>query len=86
MTGLKVNKKNKLIAFYDRMMLRIRYTIETTNDHLKNTAKIIHSNHRSVINFIADLLSVLGAYRFFENKPEALQEYCIEDAQQLAMF
>ena len=28
-TGLRVNMKNKLMPFYDRMMLRKRYIIET---------------------------------------------------------
>ena len=47
-TGLRVNMKNKLMPFYDRMMLRKRYIIETINDMLKNTAQIVHSRHRSV--------------------------------------
>ena len=31
------------MPFYDRMMLRKRYIIETINDMLKNTAQIVHS-------------------------------------------
>ena len=65
---------NKLMPFYDRMMLRKRYIIETINDLLKNTTQIVHSRHRSVGNFIMNLISALGAYCFFENKPKALQE------------
>lgn len=60
-------------------MLRKRYIIETINDMLKNTAQIVHSRHRSVSNFIMNLISALGAYCFFDNKPKALQGYCIED-------
>ena len=86
MTGLRVNMKNKLMPFYDRMMLRKRYMIETINDLMKNTAQIVHSCHRSVTNFVMNLVSVLGAYCFFENKAEALQGYCIEDTKQLALF
>ena len=85
-TGLRVNMKNKLIPFYDRMMLRKRYIIETINDMLKNTAQIVHSRHRSVSNFIMNLISALGAYCFFDNKPKALQGYCIEDTKQLSLF
>ena len=85
-TGLRVNMKNKLMPFYDRMMLRKRYIIETINDLLKNTAQIVHSRHRSVTNFIMNLVSALGAYSFFENKPETLQGYCIKDTKQLALF
>ena len=72
--------------FYDRMMLRKRYIIETINDMLKNTAQIVHSHHRSVSNFIMNLISALGAYCFFDNKPKALQGYCIEDTKQLSLF
>ena len=85
-TGLRVNMKNKLMPFYDRMMLRKRYIIETINDMLKNTAQIVHSRHRSVSNFIMNLISALGAFCFFDNKPKALQGYCIEDTKQLTLF
>ena len=78
-TGLRVNMKNKLMPFYDRMMLRKRYIIETINDMLKNTAQIVHSRHRSVNNFVMNLISALGTYCFFGNKPMALQGYCIEN-------
>ena len=85
-TWLRVNMKNKLMPFYDRMMLRKRYIIETINDMLKNTAQIVHSRHRSVSNFIMNLVSALGAYCSFDNKPKALQGYCIEDTKQLTLF
>lgn len=85
-TGLRVNMKNKLMPFYDRMMLRKRYIIETINDMLKNTAQILHSRHRSVGNFIMALISALGVYCFFDDKPKALQGYCIEDTKQLPLF
>ena len=85
-TGLRVNMKNKLMPFYDRMMLRKRYIIETINDMLKNTAQIVHSRHRSVGNFIMNIISALGAYCFFDNKPKALPGYCIENTNQLSLF
>ena len=56
------------------------------NDMLKNTAQIVHSRHRSVNNFVMNLISALGAYCFFDNKPMALQGYCIEDTKQLSLF
>ena len=59
---------------------------ETINDMLKNTAQIVHSRHRSISNFIMNLISALGAYCFFDNKPKALQGYCIEDTKQLTLF
>lgn len=85
-TGLRANMKNKLMPFYDRMMLRKRLIIETINDMLKNTAMIVHSRHRSVSNFIMNLISALGAYCFFTNKPNALTGYTIEDNKQLCLF
>lgn len=85
-TGLRVNMKNKLMQFYDKMMLRKRYIIETINDLLKNTAQIVHSRHRSVANFIINIISALGAYCFFDNKPKALTGYVIEDTKQLSLF
>ena len=42
--------------------------------------------HRSITNFLVNLVAVLGAYCFFENKPDALQGYYIEDSKQLALF
>ena len=81
-----VDDADQLMPFYYRMMLRKRYIIETINDMLKNTAQIVHSRHRSVNNFIMNLISALGAYCFFDNKPKALQGYCIEDTKQLSLF
>ena len=64
--------KNRLMPFYDKMMLRKRYIIETINDLLKNKAQLVHSRHRSITNFLVNLVAVLGAYCFFENKPQML--------------
>lgn len=85
-TGLRVNMKNKLMPFHDRMMLRKRYIIETINDMLKNKDQIVHTCHRSLSNFIMNLISALGAYCFFDNKPQALVGYVIEDTKQLSLF
>ncbi|MCI7786345.1 MAG: IS982 family transposase, partial [Prevotella sp.] len=35
---------------------------------------------------VMNLISALGAYCFFDNKPMALQGYCIEDTKQLSLF
>ena len=37
-------------------------------------------------NVIVNLMAVLGAYCFFENKPDALHGYYIEDSKQLSLF
>ena len=44
--------------------------IESLNDMLKNVAQLVHSRHRSVHNFLMNLLGAMGAYCFFAVKPE----------------
>jgi hypothetical protein len=50
-------------------LLRKRSIIETVNDQLKNISQIEHARHRSVMNFMANLLCGLLAYTFQEKKP-----------------
>lgn len=78
-TGLKCNMKNKLMPLYDKILLRKRSVIETINDELKNVAQLVHSRHRSMFNFVMNVLSVLAAYSFFEKKPSINIDYCIEN-------
>ena len=68
-TRAKKNMKNKLMDYYDRLMLRKRTVIESVNDFLKNMCNIEHSRHRSITNFLVNLLSALAAYSFFPKKP-----------------
>lgn len=68
-TPLKANMQNKLLKLKDKILLRKRAIIETINDQLKNIYQIDHTRHRSVFNFIVNLLSGLIAYCFRENKP-----------------
>ena len=35
----------------------------------------VHSRHRSINNFIMNLVSALGAYCFYDNKPHALSGF-----------
>lgn len=70
----KKNMKNKLIDLYDRdlydrFMLRKRTVIESVNDFLKNICDIEHSKHRSITNFLMNLLSALAAYSLLSKKP-----------------
>lgn len=68
-TGLRSNMKQRLMPLYDKIMLRKRSVIESVNDMLKNVAQIVHTRHRSVHNFLMNLLAALGAYCFFAEKP-----------------
>ena len=44
-------------------------SIETINDQLKNISQIEHSRHRSVTNFLINLMVGLIAYTHQEKKP-----------------
>lgn len=54
---------------YDKICLRKRAVIETVNDELKNICQIEHARHRSVGNFITNLVSGMIAYNFMPKKP-----------------
>ena len=77
-TGLRSNMKNKLMPLYDKLMLRKRSVIETINDELKNVAQLVHSRHRSINNFLMNVLAVIAAYTFFDKKPSINIDYEIE--------
>ena len=77
-TGLRNNMKNKLMSIRDKLLLRRRCVIETINDMLKNVGQLVHSRHRAFHNFIMNMISCLGAYCFYDNKPQALQGFYIE--------
>jgi len=85
-TGIRGNMKKKLMPIWDKIMLRQMCIIETINDMLKNTAQLVHSRHRSINNFIMNLVATLAAYCFFDNKPQALKGYYIENTKQLMLF
>lgn len=68
-TRLKKNMKNKLMPLLDKLLLRKRSLIETVFDQLKNIAQIEHTRHRSVTNFLVNLLAALIAYTYQEKKP-----------------
>ena len=76
--------KNSLMSIADKILLRKRALIETVNDELKNIAQIEHSRYRSFNNFIANSLSAIVAYCFFEKKP-AIDVNFVNDGQ-LAIF
>ena len=57
------------MPLWSRILLRKRSVIETINDILKNTCDIEHSRHRSIHNFIMNLIAAIRAYCFFDKKP-----------------
>ena len=54
--------KNRLMTLEDKLLLRKRALIETINDQLKNISQIAHTRHRSVNNFLVNLVAALIAY------------------------
>ena len=68
-TPLRKNMANRLLPLRDKLLARKRSIIETINDQLKNISQIVHTRHRSVTNFMVNLLAGLIAYTFQPKKP-----------------
>ena len=58
----------------DRILLRKRAIVESVIDQLKNISQIEHSRHRSVGNFLVNLLCGLIAYAHQPKKPSLGQD------------
>ena len=68
-TKIRKNMKNKLMPLWDKLLLRKRALIESLIDQLKNLCQIAHSRHRSVANFLVNLVAGLIAYTWLPTKP-----------------
>jgi len=68
-THVRKNMKNRLMPLADKLLLRKRSIIETINDRLKNISQIEHTRHRSVPNFLVNLVAGLIAYCHQPKKP-----------------
>ena len=68
-TTLKKNMKPKVIAAFDALVLRKRCIIETINDQLKNIFQLEHSRHRSLTNYMINVVACLVAYSYQDKKP-----------------
>lgn len=68
-TPIRKNMKNRLMPLWDKLLLRKRSIIETINDQLKNISQIAHTRHRSVTNFLVNLVAGLLAYSHQPKKP-----------------
>lgn len=84
LTKVKNNMRNLLMSVVDKILLRKRALIETVNDELKNIAQIEDSRYRSFNNFIANALSAIATYCFFEKKL-AVEVNFVKD-RQLTLF
>ena len=68
-TPRRKNMPKRLMPSEDRLLLRKRSIIETINDQLKNISQIEHTRHRSIANFLVNLVCGLIAYCCQEKKP-----------------
>ena len=68
-TTLKKNMKHRVLAAFDKLLLRKRCIIETINDQLKNTFDLEHSRHRSLTNYMIAVVAGLVAYSYQAKKP-----------------
>jgi transposase len=68
-TPIRKNMKNRLMPLIDKILLRKRAIIETINDQLKNISQVAHTRHRSVDNFLVNLVAGLIAYTHQPKKP-----------------
>jgi hypothetical protein len=68
-TTLKKNMKAKAIGAFDQLIRRKRSLIETINDKLKNIIDLEHSCHRSLFNYLSNIVVCLAVYSYQEKKP-----------------
>jgi len=68
-TSLKHNMKAVTRDAFDTLILRKRSLIETLNDQLKNIAQIEHTRHRSLTNYLINVVAGLVAYSYQPKKP-----------------
>ena len=66
------------------ILLFLQTLIETVNDELKNICQVEHSRHRSVANFMTNLVAGIIAYNFLPKKPSL--KYETAETNQLALF
>lgn len=62
-------KQKESQTLFEKQLLSRRGLIETVNDQLKNLHQIDHSRHRSVNNFMVNIMSAVVAYCLNPSKP-----------------
>ena len=68
-TKPRKNMKGINLSQTDKILLRKRAIIECVNDELNYICKLQHTRHRSINNFLFNIMSTLCAYSFFTKKP-----------------
>jgi hypothetical protein len=68
-TKIRKNMKNKLMSFYDKLLLKGRGVVDSVIGQLKHGCQIEHTRSRCPINFIINLMGGLVAYSLRPRKP-----------------
>ena len=68
-TTLKKNMKPVPRTDFEKAILHRRSLVETVIDELKNLCQIEHTRHRSVSNFLVNLMAGVVAYCLSDKKP-----------------
>jgi len=68
-TTLKKNMKAVPRTDFEKAVLRRRSLVETVINELKNLCQIEHTRHRSVANFLVNLMAGIVAYCLSDDKP-----------------
>ena len=68
-TTVKKNMKPVPRTDFEKAVLRRRSLVETVIDELKNLCRIEHTRHRSVANFLVNLMAGIVAYCLADDKP-----------------
>ena len=61
--------KLRVLAAFDKLLLPKRCIIETINDQLKNIFNLEHSRHRSLTNYMINIVAGLVAYSYQDKLP-----------------
>jgi hypothetical protein len=69
LTPGNANMTNRLMLLSDRVLRRRRAILESICDQLKNISQIEHTRHRSLANFMVNLVAGLIAYCHQPKKP-----------------
>jgi len=74
-TKVRANMKQRVMAAFDKFLLRKRAIIESIYDQLKNISQIEHTRHRSLVGFMHNVLGGLIAYCHQPKKPTLNLEF-----------
>ena len=70
-TNIKKGMKKVFIEPAKKYLLKKRFIIETVIDQWKNLLSIDHTRHRSIANFLVNIMGGLVAYQLLPKKPSA---------------